>query len=93
MSDQAYVDPARLEDFANALRDFASGVDKATDRLLLHLGGLGKSWQDAAFQEFQPEVKRLAVALLKFVEESHQFSAHLLDRAEVAREIHKLDRP
>ena len=93
MSEKAYVDPVRLEDFAHSLQDFAAGVDKATDRLLMQLGSLGKTWQDPGYQEFEPEVKRLVIVLLRFVEESQQFSSHLLDRAESARQIHKLDRP
>ncbi len=84
----AYVDGERLREFALDLRAFAGITDKSVDRLATALAGLGRSWEDQAFGEFQQSVRGLAATLLTFVDQTESFSAYLLNKAEQAKNIH-----
>ena len=93
MSEQAYVDPTKLEDFAVHLKGFAATTDKATDRLLTALSGLSRSWEDQAFEQFQQSVRGLAQTLLTFVGDAEGFSAYLTTKAVEAKAIHQMNHP
>lgn len=89
----AYVDPIKLQEFAIHLKGFAADTDKATDRLLIALSGLGKTWQDPAFEQFQQRTRGLAQALLPFVEGVDRFSGYLITKADEAKQIHQMNLP
>lgn len=93
MSEQVYVDPAKLQEFATHLKGFAVTTDKATDRLLAALGSLSRSWEDQAFEQFQQHVRGLAQTLMTFVGDADQFSAYLATKADEAKQIHQINLP
>ena len=93
MSEQAYVDPARLQDFSMQLRGFAGVTDQAVGRLTTALNGLGRSWEDPAFEQFQQHVSGLAQTLRIFVAETEKFSGYLGSKAEEAKRIHQMNMP
>lgn len=93
MNEQAFVDPVKLREFAVDLNGFAASTDKATDRLLTALGGLGRSWEDQAFEQFQQSVRGLAQTLLTFVGDAERFSVYLTTKADEAKQIHQMNQP
>lgn len=93
MSEHAYVDPAKLEEFAVDLNGFAVATDNATDRLLTALSSLSRSWEDQAFDQFQQSVRGLAQTLLTFVGDAERFSVYLKNKSEEARQIHQMNQP
>jgi uncharacterized protein YukE len=88
MNEQVYVDPEKLQEFSIQLRGFAGATDRAVDRLTAALSGLGRSWEDPAFEQFQSHVRGLAQTLLVFVGEADKFSSYLGTKADEAKRIH-----
>lgn len=88
MSDQANVDPKKLEEFAIDLRSFGKSTDRSCDILLDSLSKLGRSWEDPHYEKFVSEIRRLAITLNTFVGETEKYSKHLLEKAEAAKRIH-----
>lgn len=86
---EAYVDPAKLQEFSVHLRGFAGATDRTVDRLTTALSGLGRSWEDPAFEQFQSCVRGLAQTLLVFVGEAEKFSSYLETKADEAKQIHQ----
>lgn len=93
MSNGAHVNPETLERFAQDLTGFARRVDGRADELLARLGKLSSSWEDEAFEEFQPHVKRLVETLLTFVQDAGTFASYLETKAAHARQIHGGSKP
>lgn len=88
-SEQIFVDPEKLAEFAVTLKSFSSTVDKIDDRLLRGLGTLSRTWQDQEFDKFKQHLKRLNQMLLGFIPKAEGFSAHLTTLAEDAKRIHR----
>ncbi len=91
MSEQAYVDPVKLQDFSIHLKGFAVATDTARDRLLSALSSLGRSWEDQAFEQFQQHVRGLTQTLTTFRSDADQFSAYLANKADEAKQIHQVN--
>ena len=93
MSNGAHVNPEKLERFAEDLTAFARRVDGRADELLTRLGSLSRTWEDEAFEEFKPHVKRLVETLLVFVQDASDFSTYLESKATDAKQIHGGSKP
>jgi uncharacterized protein YukE len=93
VDNNVYVDPNKIDEFARSLNNLSSVSDKQMSLLLQALGGLGHTWKDQAFDDFQTHVRRLALTLLNFSESTDKFSRYLVEKAQQAREIHRLQPP
>jgi uncharacterized protein YukE len=93
MTNGAHVNPEKLERFAEDLTTLARRVDGRADELLARLGSLSRTWEDEAFEKFQPHVKRLVETLLVFVQDAGDFAKYLETKAADARQIHDGSKP
>lgn len=85
MARQAVIDPVEARAFSEELRAAIKYYSRVIERLEANVGRLGRTWQDAQFDEFAEEVKTLKRGLdgyIKASEEADKWLQHLADDAE-----------
>ena len=84
MARQAVIDPVEARAFSEELRAAIQYYSRVIDRVEAHVGRLGRTWQDAQFEEFAEEVKTLKRGLGEYIEASRDADQWLQRLAEEA---------
>ncbi|MEW6277165.1 MAG: WXG100 family type VII secretion target [Candidatus Eremiobacterota bacterium] len=84
------VDPEKLRDFAEKLKQF-SGQVAAMDRAVGQaLGRLGSTWRDPQFSAFRDRFRKAQKVLHEFDTQSRGMAADALQQAEAAERYRRM---
>lgn len=84
-SSAAYVDPEKLQEFAQQLKAYATFIDNSMAQVRSDLGQLGESWRDHEYEAFREALVRTQRLLKEFAEETRRTEALLVRDAEAAK--------
>jgi len=81
---QAIVKPEDVRRFASELKQFTNQLNNDSKRLQAQFKRLGETWRDQENQRFAQEFQQATKVFKKFMEDSNQYVAYLIRKAETA---------
>jgi uncharacterized protein YukE len=84
LSGQAVVKPEDVRRFASQLKDFTNKLNNDSSRLQAQFKRLGETWRDQEHIRFAQEFEQATRVFKKFMEDSNQYIAYLIRKAEAA---------
>jgi uncharacterized protein YukE len=81
---QAVVKPEDVRRFASQLKDFTNKLNNDSSRLQAQFKQLGETWRDQEHLRFAQEFEQATKVFKKFMEDSNQYVAYLIRKAEAA---------
>ena len=84
LSGQAFVKPEDVRRFASELKQFSNHLHNDSNRLKAQFKRLGETWRDQEHQRFSQEFEQATKVFQKFMEDSNQYVAFLIRKAQAA---------
>ncbi|MBM3239278.1 hypothetical protein FJZ31_23545 [Candidatus Poribacteria bacterium] len=84
LSGQAIVKPEDVRRFTSELKQFTNKLNNDSSRLQAQFKRLGETWRDQEHMRFAQEFEQATKVFKKFMEDSNQYIAYLIRKAEAA---------